>query len=92
MSAQKVRAIVESKENFVWATTMEGICDIYGIENLGNRIAAQITQELQDEGLVCYPRSLPSQQQNRAVVMLKDSRFARALRFERNCNGANTGG
>ena len=34
--AHRVRSIVEAKENFVWATTMEGLCDIFEMDNLAH--------------------------------------------------------
>ncbi len=34
--AQRVRSIIEAKENFVWATTMEGLCDIFEMNNLAH--------------------------------------------------------
>ena len=63
----------------MWATCMEGICDIFDRDNLGKLIAQDMTNLLKAEGLVCYPDPLPSQQQKSAVIMLKDSRFARGF-------------
>jgi hypothetical protein len=77
--AQRVRSIVEAKENFVWATTMESLCDIFEINNLGTRLSAEITVRLQEIGVRCYPDPLPSQQQKSTVLMLEHSRFAQGF-------------
>jgi hypothetical protein len=78
-SAQRVRSIVEAKENFVWATTMENLCDIFEIDNLGTRLSAEMTTRLQEIGIRCYPDPLPSQQQKSTVLMLERSRFAQGF-------------
>jgi hypothetical protein len=77
--AERVRAIVESKENFVWAIMMDALCDIFGIGTLGSRIAEDITKSLLDERVICYPSPLPSRQGESAILMLKGSRFARGF-------------
>jgi hypothetical protein len=70
---------VEAKENFVWATSMEGHCDIFGIDNLGKNIAAEMTERLTEQQLTCFPDPLPSQQQKSALVMLAQGRFAKGF-------------
>ena len=77
--ANAVRRIVEAKENFVWATCMEGLCDIFGIEHLGVQISKEVTGYLESAGLVCYPSPLPRQQQKSAIIVLKESRFAKGF-------------
>ncbi len=77
--AQRVRSIVEAKENFVWATTMEGLCDIFEINNLGTRLSAEMSNRLREVGVRCYPDPLPSQQQKSTVLMLEHSRFAQGF-------------
>jgi hypothetical protein len=77
--AHRVRSIVEAKENFVWPITMESLCDIFEINNLGTRLSAEITTRLQDVGVRCYPDPLPSQQQKSTVLMLEHSRFAQGF-------------
>jgi hypothetical protein len=77
--AQRVRSIVEAKENFVWATTMEGLCDIFEMDNLGTRISDEMTVRLREVGVRCYPDPLPSQQGKSTVLMLEHSRFAKGF-------------
>jgi hypothetical protein len=77
--AQRVRSIVEAKENFVWATTMEGLCDIFEMDNLGARLSEEMTVRLREVGVRCYPDPLPSQQQRSTVLMLEHSRFAQGF-------------
>jgi hypothetical protein len=53
--AQRVRAIVEAKDGFTLATTMETICDVFEIDHLGSGKSAQSTRLLEEVPLVCYP-------------------------------------
>ncbi len=68
---------MEAKENFVWATSMEGLCDIFGIDNLGKNIAAEMAERLTEQQLTCSPNPLPTQQQKSALIMLAHGRFAK---------------
>ena len=77
--ANRVRSIVEAKENFVWATTMDGLCDIFEINNLGTRLSAEMAVRLREVGIRCYPDPLPSQQKKSTVLMLEQSRFAQGF-------------
>jgi hypothetical protein len=77
--ARRVRSIVEAKENFVWATCMDGLCDIFDLDNLGTRLSAEMTEWLDGAGLTCFPSPVPSQQQKSVIVILKHSRFAKGF-------------
>ena len=86
-AARRVRTIVESKENFAWATMMHSLYDIFEIrepggtggQRLGKRRAEEMTSRLEGDGLVCYPNPLPRGRDQSALITVTGSRFQRGF-------------
>ncbi len=78
-SARRVRAIVESKESFVWPTTMKEIKLVYGVGNLGSDIVEDIRESLDNEGVKCFLGSSEPTQEKMPIILYMDGCEARAV-------------
>jgi hypothetical protein len=71
-SARRVRAIVESKESFVWPTTMKEIKLVYSVGNLGSDIVENIRESLGNEGVKCFSGSSEPTQEKMPIILYMD--------------------
>jgi hypothetical protein len=71
-SARRVRAIVESKESFVWATSMKEIKLVYDVANLGSDIVENILESLDNEGVKCFSGSCEPTQEKKPIILYVD--------------------
>lgn len=68
-SARRICAIVESKESFVWATSMKEIKRVYDVANLGSDIVGNIFESLNGEGVKCFAGDCEPTQEKKPVVL-----------------------
>jgi hypothetical protein len=71
-SARRVRAIVESKESFVWATSMKEIKLIFDVANLGSDIVEDIIESLDNDGVKCFSGTCEPTQEKKPIVLYRD--------------------
>jgi hypothetical protein len=71
-SARRVRQIVESKESFVWATSMKEMKLLYDVANLGSDIVENILESLDNEGVKCFSGGSEPTQEKMPIILYID--------------------
>ena len=82
-SSRAVLAIVRSKENFCWPTTMKDLKRIFGVAHLGSDIMGQILEALHGVGVRCFSgNGEPTQEKMPIILYIENCEHARC--FARN--------
>lgn len=68
-AARQVRAIVQSKEAFVWATSMKEIKLLYCVPNLGSEIVENIFESLNNVGVKCFSGNCEPTQEKKPIIL-----------------------
>src|SRR5437870_1408441 len=77
--ARKVRAIVESKENFVWPTFMEDLKILFKVPNLGRNLVNEMLGALEEQGIMCHSSGFPGWQEKPIILFLSNCRHSNCL-------------
>jgi hypothetical protein len=79
-AARKIRAIVEAKEGFVWATDMHTMKSFFKVPNLGTRKVSAMLNSLEDVDVGCACQNgKPAQEADPIILFCVDEEHAKVL-------------